>query len=45
MTIKTISDRCNKTCGEYLKQPMHAVERRIIMNTDKNLPLMNSFNN
>ena len=42
MTIKTISDTCNMTCGDYHKQPMLAVER-IIMNIDKNLQLMNSF--
>ena len=45
MTIKTSSDRCNMTFGEYLKQPMHAVETRIIMNIDKNLQLTNSLNN
>ena len=38
MTIKTFS---NMTCGDYLKQPMQAVERRIIMNIDKNLQLKN----
>ena len=45
MSINTISDRCNLTHGDYLKQPMHAVERRINMNIDKNLQMMNSFNN
>ena len=39
MTIKTISDRCNMICGDYHKQSMLAVERRIIMNIDKNLHL------
>ena len=43
MTIKKISDRCNMTCGDYLKQPMHAVERKIIKNIAKNLQLMNSL--
>ena len=44
-TIKTISDRYNMIFGDYHKQPMLAVEGRIIMNIDKNLQLMNSFNN
>ena len=41
MTIKTISDRCNMTCGD-LKQSMHAVGRKIDMNIAKNLQMMNS---
>ena len=45
MTNKTISRRCNIICGDYHKQPMLAVERKIFMNFDKNLQLMNSFNN
>ena len=41
-TIKTIGDRCNRTYGEYLNQPMHAVERKINMNFAKNLQMMTS---
>ena len=43
MTIKTIGDRCNRTYGEYLNHPMHAVERKITMNIAKNLQLINSL--
>ena len=40
MTINLINDRCNMTFREYLKLPMHAVEREINMNIAKNPPLI-----
>ena len=43
MINKTTSDRCNITNGDYLKLPMHAIERKIIMNTANNPQLINSL--
>ena len=39
-TIKTISDRCNMTCGD-LKHSMHAVGRKMDMKIAKNLQMVN----
>ena len=43
MTINSNNDRCNKTYREYLKLPMHAVEREVKMNIAKNPQLIKSL--
>ena len=41
MTINSIYDRCNLSNREYLKLPMHMVERRINLNFTNNPQLIN----
>ena len=43
MTIKTISDRCNKTYEHYIIQPMIMCEREINMIIAKNPQLIKSL--
>ena len=43
MIIKTIFDKCNMTYKEYMKQPMHAMERRLNFVIDRHRQLINAL--
>ena len=41
MTIKTLNDKCNMTCENFMNHPMCMCERRIIISIAKNPHLIN----
>ena len=43
MIIKAIFDKCNMTYKEYMKQPVHAIERKLNF-IGKNPELLNTLN-
>ena len=44
LIIKTIFDRCNMTYKEFMKQPVHTIERKLNFVIDENPELINTLN-